>query len=79
MNHSFSDDTYAAQREEFLELIKSLAADNRSLVVHGEERLTTDDLVRVRQKIKNGYGFSSREVTAFTDAGFLLDKIFPGR
>lgn len=76
-----SDDTdlYAYQREELLSRLSALARGNDSLVVHGRERLCNDDIVRVLQKIRQGYGFSRREREALTDAGFALDRLYPGR
>ncbi len=71
------EDIYAAQREELLALLKGLSRRNEPLVVHGKARLTADDLARVLQKLRHGFGFSRTERSALTDAGFDLDELFP--
>jgi hypothetical protein len=60
-------------------LLKESVRTSRPLVVHGEERLSVDDLIRVWQKIRHGFGFSRKERSALEDAGFSLDDILPGR
>lgn len=72
-------DLYAAQRDELLRLLGGLMRRNEPLVVHDRARLTPDDLARVLQKLRNGYGFSRTERTALVDAGFDLDRLYPGR
>ncbi|MBL0059658.1 MAG: hypothetical protein IPP35_11275 [Elusimicrobia bacterium] len=72
-----AEDVHAYQREELLELLRRLSRENEPLIVHGNERLTSDDAVRILQKIRHGFGFSRRERTALTDAGFDLDSVFP--
>ena len=77
-NDPLLDDIYGAQREELLSLLKSHAARNEPLVVHGQARLTPDDMSVLLQKIKRRIGFSRRERSSLTDAGFDLDRLFPG-
>lgn len=72
-------DLYAAQRDELLRLLGGLMRRNEPLVVHDRARLTPDDLARVLQKLRNGYGFSRTERAALVDAGFDLDRLYPGR
>lgn len=72
-------DVYAAQREELMSTLIGLSRRNEPLRVHEKNRLTPDDIVRVLQKIRHGYGFSRTERTALTDAGFDLERLFPDR
>lgn len=72
-------DLYAAQRDELLRLLGGLMRRNEPLVVHDRARLTPDDLARVLQKLRNGYGFSRTERAALVDAGFDLDRLYPDR
>lgn len=71
------EDIYAAQREELMSLLKDLFHRHEPLRVHEQTRLTPDDIARVLQKLRQGYGFSRTERSALTDAGFHLDKLFP--
>lgn len=72
------EDTYAAQREELLVLLKTCLDKNEPLEVHGRTLLRHDDITSVLQKIKNRHHFSRRERAAITEAGFALEKIYPG-
>ncbi len=72
-------DLYAYQREELLSRLQRLFDDHAPWVVHGRALLDPDDIARLRQKIRQGYGFSRRERTALTEAGFQIDALFPGR
>lgn len=72
-------DLYAYQREELLSRLKELFDAHAPWVVHGRALLDPDDIARLRQKIRHGYGFSRRERSALTDAGFHVDALFPGR
>jgi hypothetical protein len=72
------EDIYAAQREEFLALLRRMKSTGEPLVVHGQRRLTADDAAAVLQKLGRGFGFSRRERDALSDAGFDLPKLFPG-
>ena len=74
-----TEDVYAAQREELMALLRRLMKTGESLVVHGEVRLTTDDAAVLLQKFRRGFGFSRKERTALSDAGFNLDALFPDR
>ncbi|MBK8871727.1 MAG: hypothetical protein IPN19_12025 [Elusimicrobia bacterium] len=46
------DDLYAYQREELLALLERLSRSNEPLVVHGIQRMTSDDATRLRHKIR---------------------------
>ena len=72
------EDIYAAQREELMELLRRLKASGDSLVIHGQPRLTWEDAASVLKKLKRGSGFSRREHSALTEAGFDLTNLFPG-
>lgn len=72
-------DLYAYQREELLSHLKQLFDAHAPWVVHGRALLDPDDIARLRQKIRQGYGFSRRERAALTEAGFHVDALFPGR
>ncbi len=70
-------DAYAAQREELLGRLKKCLAANEPFTVLERPRLTPDDIAVILQKFKNGYGFSRKERSALTEAGFRLEKLFP--
>lgn len=72
-------DLYAYQRDELLSRLQKLFDDHAPWVVHGQALLDPDDIARLRQKIRQGHGFSRRERTALTEAGFRVDALFPGR
>lgn len=71
------EDIYMAQREELMSLLRTCVKTNEPLRVHQKIALMPDEMSVVLQKIRNGYGFSRKERTALTEAGFLLDKMFP--
>lgn len=79
VDDSGPSDLYAFQRDELLTRLKGLCDAHEPWVVHGDLRLTPDDLARLLFKIRQGYGFSRRERCAMTDAGFQVDHLFPGR
>lgn len=70
-------DIYAAQREELMGRLKKCLAANEPFTVLERPRLTPDDIAVILQKLKNGYGFSRKERSALTEAGFHLEKLFP--
>ena len=79
VNDSGTTDLYAYQRDELLSLLKKLFNAHEPWVVHGAPRLTPDDLARLLFKIRQGYGFSRRERSTMEDAGFQVERLFPGR
>lgn len=71
-------DVYAAQREELLALLQRMKRGGEPLVVHGEARLTADEAAVVLQKLSRRAGFSRKERAALSDAGFDLQRLYPG-
>lgn len=71
------EDTYAFQREELLALLARLTKKNEPLLIHGVERLSSDDAAHLLHKIRQGSVFSGRERRALTEAGFDLRALFP--
>ena len=77
MNTEKNEDIYASQREELMTLLRRMKSSGEPLVVHGQPRLSSDDAAAVLQKLGRGFGFSRRERSALTDAGFDLDHLYP--
>jgi hypothetical protein len=73
------EDIYAAQRDELLTLLRKMKSTGEGLVVHGRAVLSSDDAAAVLQKLGRGLGFSRRERSALTEAGFDLESLYPGR
>ena len=73
-----SEDIYVYQREELLELLRTLASRHEPLVINGEIMLRPDDIYRVLEKLHNRSHFSRKERHALTEAGFNLEQIYPG-
>ncbi len=71
------NDTYSAQREEMIALLKACLNKNEPLCVHEKPLLTPDDMYLILYKIKQNIGFSRKERNALTEAGFHLDQIYP--
>lgn len=71
------DDLYAYQREELLALLERLSRSNEPLVVHGIQRMTSDDATRLRHKIRQKSFFSDREKKVLNEAGFNVQALFP--
>ena len=71
------DDTYSAQREELSGLLKGCLDKNEPLKVHEKPVLTQDDIYRVLHKIRTNMGFSRKERSALTEAGFDLERLYP--
>ena len=74
---SLRDETYSAQREELLELLRDRVRRNETLRTQGGMVLTSDEMGIVLQKIKNGHSFSRKERAALTEAGFNLEWLYP--
>lgn len=74
-----SEDIHAYQRGELMDLLLGLSRRHEPLVVHGKARLGPDDVQRVIQKLRHGFGFSRAERAALTDAGFDLHLLFPDK
>ncbi len=77
MNHESEPDVYAAQREELMVLLRRMKQSGEPLVVHGENRLSSDDAAVILRKLKRDFAFSRRERLALIDAGFDLEHLFP--
>ena len=75
---SLIEDIYSFQREELLELLRSLSSRHEPLSVHGNILLWADDIPRVLEKMKNRNHFSRKERHALTEAGFNLELMYPG-
>lgn len=74
---SANEDLYAYQREELTALLDRLSRSNEPLVVHGVQRMTSDDATRLRHKIRQGSFFSDREKKVLHEAGFNVQALFP--
>jgi len=72
------DETYAAQREELLQLLRERVRTNENLRTQAGTVLTSDEMGMILQKIKNRHAFSRRERLALTEAGFNLEWLYPG-
>ena len=72
------EDIYGFQRDELLDLLRSLSSRHEPLVIHGNIMLWADDIPRVLEKIKNRNHFSRKERHALMEAGFNLDLLYPG-
>lgn len=71
------DDTYAAQRDELLRLLKTCLDGNGPLRVHEKPVLIPDEIYVILQKIKHSHPFSRKERQALEEAGFQIDKLYP--
>lgn len=74
---STDDDLYAYQRDELMALLDRLSRSNEPLIVHGIQRMTSDDATRLKHKIRQGSFFSEREKKALNEAGFNVQSLFP--
>jgi hypothetical protein len=71
------DEAYAAQRDELLRLLQTCRQNYQPLRVHERTVLGADEIPGLLQKIRHGLHFSRKELTALTEAGFLVEKLYP--
>jgi hypothetical protein len=71
------DETYAAQREELVQLLTARVRTNEILRTQGGMVLTSDEMGIILMKIKNDHPFSRKERAALTEAGFNLQWLYP--